>query len=161
MTRQWFAAVVMVPVLALGWTSTARADDPAREIAEKATKAGAALFNARDAHGLAATYAEDARLEIINRDSAGALKTEPKVGRTEIESYYDNLFKSGGPIHARNSVEFARTISNDLITFTGVFVPDTQAEKPLKLPFIQVREKQGDVWRIVSLQLFIIPDSEK
>src|SRR4051794_17042813 len=105
-------------LLALALAPAARADE-ARAIAEKVTKAGAALFDARDAKGLAATYTENARIEVISRGKdTGALKTEVKIGRTEIESYYENLFKNNNPVHARNTVEFARAIGPDLITFT-------------------------------------------
>lgn len=157
MTRHLFTAAASVLALSLAPMPAARADD-ARQIAEKVTKTGAALFDARDAKGLAATYTENARLEVISREKdTGALKIDVKVGRTEVESYYENLFKNNSPVHARNTIEFARLIGPDVITFTGVFVPDTEAAEPLRLPFVQVREKQGDDWRIVSIQVFIAP----
>src|SRR4051812_14474222 len=95
--------------------AVARAEDDARQIAVKLTTAGAALFDARDAKGLAKTYAEDARLEIIGRDKdTGDLKTETKVGRAEVESYYQQHFNPSGAIHARNTVEHARLLDPDL-----------------------------------------------
>jgi hypothetical protein len=146
--------------LVLASAPSARADekdDEARAIARKVATAGAAMFDARDAKGLALTYTEDARLEIYGKDSAGALKVENKVGRAEIEAYYAEHFKNTGAINAQNTIDHARWLDSDLITFTGTFVPDTKAEEPLRLPFTQVRVRQGDAWKIVSLQLFIIP----
>jgi ketosteroid isomerase-like protein len=163
MSRHTFASLaVMISValsLAAGRAAMSRAvDDPAKEIAVKVTTAGAAMFNARDAKGLALTYTDDARLEIYSRDNAtGSLKTETRVGRADIESYYASLFKSDDVPHARNTVEHARLIEPDLLTIIGVFEPNTEAAEPLKLPFVQVRARQGDSWKIVNLQIFILP----
>jgi hypothetical protein len=159
MTRRLIAPAAALLTLAL--CSTAWADE-ARDLAEKATRAGEALFNVRDAKGLAATYTEAARLDVISREKdTGVLKVETRIGRAEIESFYESLFKGGQQPHAQNTIEFARTIGDDLLTFTGVFIPDTEAAEPLRLPFVQVREKQGDVWRIVSLQLFVVLEPGK
>jgi ketosteroid isomerase-like protein len=158
MSRRLIAPAAL---LTLVLTPAAWADE-ARDLAEKATKAGEALFNARDAKGLAATYTEGARLDVISREKdTGVLKVETKAGRAEIESFYENFFKDGNQPHAKNTIEFARTIGDGLLTFTGVFVPDTEAAEPLRLPFVQVREKQGDTWRVVSLQLFLFPEPGK
>jgi hypothetical protein len=158
MTRH-LSAPIAAALLTLAQAAPA---DEARDVAEAVTKAGVKLFDARDAKGLAATYTESGRLEVISREKdTGALKVEVKVGRSEVEDYYENFFKNGDPVHARNTVEFARKIGPDLVTFTGVFTPDTQAAEPIRLPFVQVREKQGDAWRVVSLQLFIVPEPGK
>jgi hypothetical protein len=161
MPRKLPALLAAGLVLALT-TVTARAgapDEDAKQIAVKVTTAGAAMFDARDAKGLALTYVEDARLEIIIKDKdSGELKTETKVGRAEIEAYYRELFgKSNEPIHARNAVEFARLLDADLLTISGVFEPDTERAEPLKLPFIQVRARRGGEWRVVSLQVYVVP----
>jgi hypothetical protein len=146
--------------LAVALTLPAVADDSADEakvIAVKATSAGAAMFDARDAKGLALTYTEDARVEIFNRESTGAMKVEIKTGRAEIEGYYESLFKNSGAVHAKNTIEHARKIDADLIAFSGVFEPNSESAEPLKLPFMQVRIRQGDHWKILSLQLFVVP----
>lgn len=160
MSRPPFARLAAVLAVTLA-AATARADDPAdeaRRVAVKVTTAGAALFDARDAKGLALTYAEDARLEVIIRDKdSGELKTETKVGRAEIQGYYQELFKSDHAIHARNTVEHARLLADDLLTISGVFEPNTEAADPLKLPFLQLRARRGGEWRVVSLQVFFIP----
>jgi ketosteroid isomerase-like protein len=131
-------------------------DDP-KAIAVKVTAAGAALFDARDAQGLAQTYADDARLDIYSKDKdTGALKLETKVGRAEIQASYEMMFKTLETIHARSTIEHARRLDADLIAFSGVFEPNTESTEPLKLPFTQVRARHGDSWKIVSLQLFIV-----
>ena len=95
--QSWHAnsPVLVVAGLALvALTVAAAPDEDAKQVAVKVTTAGAALFDARDAKGLALTYAEDARLEIIIKDKdSGELKTETKVGRAEIEAYYQELFQ--------------------------------------------------------------------
>jgi hypothetical protein len=160
MPRRPFPPLAAVLALVLAG-ATAKAADPAddaREIAVKLTTAGAAMFDARDAKGLALTYNGDARLEIISKDkNSGELKTDTRVGRTEIEAYYAELFKSDTALHARNTVEFARRIDPDLLLISGVFEPNTESADPMKLPFVQVRTRQDGAWRIVSLQLFFVP----
>ena len=159
MSRQPSIVLVAGLALALAATTVAQAqDDDAKKIAVQVTTAGAAMLDARDAKGLAQTYAEDARIEIISKDKdTGGLKTETKVGRAEIEGYYQEILKPGEAIHARNTVEFARLIDADLLTITGIFEPDTTKADPLKLPFIQVRARRGGEWRVVSLQVFVVP----
>lgn len=134
-----------------------KADD-ARAIAVKVTSAGAAMFDARDAKGLALTYTDDARIEVYSREQgATTLKTETVVGRAEIQAKYEEMFKGSGQIHSRNTIEYARQVDAETIMFSGYFVPNTEDGDPLKLPFNQIRVRQGDAWKIVSLQLFIIP----
>ncbi len=138
----------------------ASADDAeAKAIAVKVTTAGAALFDAKDAATLAATYVEDAKIEVILKEgSSTAYKSELKQGRAEIEAYYKDLFKGDATFHAKNIVEFAQLIRPDLILFTGYFVPDNQANEPMRIPFVQVRVKDGETWKILSLKVFVILD---
>lgn len=152
-----FRLFALVFTLALAPVA-ARADDDAKAIAVKATAAGAALFDARDAKGLAATYADDARIEVYSKDKdSSALKVEPKVGRAEIQAYYEEIFKTLSTLHAKNTVENVRRIDGDLIVFSGVFEPDAESAESWKVPFTQIRARQGDAWKIVSLQIFIVP----
>ena len=145
------ATIVLAP-------AAARAEDDAKAVAVKTTAAGAALFDARDAKGLAATYTDDARIDIYSKEqNSAALKIETKVGRAEIQAYYEELFKNSAAIHAKSTIESARRIDDDLMIFTGVFEPNNESAESLKLPFTQVRSRQGDAWKIVSLQLFIAP----
>ena len=164
MSRKPFAAIVVLVMLsiaaAVGLTVRAQAQAPsneAKEIAVKVTTAGAAMFDARDAKGLAMTYTEDARLEIYSRDKdTGELKVESRVGRGEIQSYYEDHFKSSDAIHARNTVETARRLDPATLTISGTFEPNTESAEPMRLPFNQIRTRKGDAWKIVNLQLFIM-----
>jgi hypothetical protein len=158
MPRQTLAALAAALTLSLAAAGPARGDDPDRETAVKALNAGAAMFTAKDAKGLAATYDADAVLTLVGKDKdTGELKTAVKRGRGEIEAYYrDELFKPDSTYHAKNNVEYVRRVAPDLLMIAGYFEPDTESADPMKIPFVQVRQKQGDTWRITSLQAFII-----
>ena len=161
MSRRQMGWLMMGALIVAAAVQGARAQgdgDAARGIAGKATAEGAAMFDLRDAKGLSMTYTDDARLEVYSRESGGeGLKTEIRTGRADIQSYYENLFKSTITIHARNTVEHARLIEPGMLTISGVFEPNTESAEALKVPFIQVRTKQGESWKIVNLQLFIMP----
>ena len=157
MSRPAHPAALAV-ALALALAPAARAEDDAKAIAVKVTAAGAAMFDARDAKGLAGTYVDDARLDVFSRPKdATTLKVETKVGRAEIQAYYEELFKNNDPVHAKSTVETARQLDDDTVMFSGVFSPNTEAAEPLKLAFTQVRSRQGGEWKIVALQIFAIP----
>ena len=134
-------------------------DEEAKAIAVKVTTAGAILFDAKDAAALAATFTEEARLEATfkSKDESSS-KTEVKQGRTQIEAYYRELFKTDSTFHAKNTIEYAREITPNLILFAGTFVLDSQAAESLKIHFVQVRSKQGEEWRVVSMQVFVALD---
>jgi len=150
------AIVLTLPSLVL---AAGPKDDEAKAVAVKVTTAGASLFDAKDAPALAATFTEEARLEVtIKEKDTNKYNTEVKQGRTQIEAYYRELFKSDATYHAKNTIEFAKEIAPDLILFTGIFETDSQAAEPLKLPFIQVRKKNGEAWQVVSMQVFVVLD---
>ena len=161
MIRQTLAAMTSALTISLfmGLPSAvfAAPDDADREIAVKALNAGAAMFDAKDAKGLAATYSDDAVLKMISRDiGSGGLKIETKHGRAEVEEAYRELFKGDTVYHAKNTVEFVRKVGPDVLIITGYFEPDSQATDSMKIPFVQVRHKQGDVWKITDIQVFVI-----
>jgi hypothetical protein len=160
-TRLTPAALAAALTLALVSPAAARADDADRDIAVKALTAGAALFTAKDAPGIAATYDKDAVLTLFGKDKdTGELKSQVKHGRGEVEAYYrDDVFKSDSTYHAKNTVEYVRRVAPDLLLIAGYFEPDTESTKPMKLPFVQLRQKQGDVWRVMNLQVYIIFDN--
>ena len=87
---------------------------------------GAALFDTRDAAAMAATYTEDAQLLWIDKDSStGEIKITVKKDRAEIESLYHDLFKDAKEkTTSKNTVEFARFVSADLMVIQGVFQPN-------------------------------------
>ena len=155
--------IALTLVIALTTPAFVRAADPkndeAKAIAVKVTTAGASLFDAKDAAALAATFTEEAKLDVTIKDKdADTYKTETKQGRTQIEAYYREVFKSDATYHAKNTVEYAREIGPNLILFAGTFEPDSQAADPLKLAFVQVRIKNGEAWRVVSMQVFVVLD---
>jgi hypothetical protein len=128
----------------------------AKAVAQDVLDKGAALFDTRDATAMAATYTEDAQLFWIDKDSStGEIKIDVKKDRTEIESLYRDLFKDAKEkTTSKNTVEFARFVTPDLMVIHGVFQPDVA--KQGKFPFVQMRVKVGDKWLMKSLQLFVI-----
>jgi ketosteroid isomerase-like protein len=153
--RAWIGCLALAMLAAPGISV---ADDDAKAVAVKALDAGAAMFDARDAKGLAATYLDDAVLTVVTRDgSTKELKKEVKYGRTQIEEYYQTLIKSDSTFHAKNHVEFARYGGADILLVGGNFVPDSTAGNGLAIPFVQVRVKRGDAWKIMSMQVFFAP----
>jgi ketosteroid isomerase-like protein len=149
-------AVLSAAMLCL--TVPARADDEdARRVAQEVLDEGAALFDARDAAALAASYTPDAEIGFISQDKESrGYKTQAIRGRQAIETWYGDLFKNaqGGP-QSRNHVEFAHFIRPDLLAIHGHFQPDVNKEGDF--PFIQVRANDGDRWLLMSLQLFLVP----
>jgi hypothetical protein len=96
--------VVLAATLALSLPADAAGED-ARATAEKLLTAGAKLFDAKDAKGLAATYTDDAVIRAISRDKdTRELKTEVYHGRDAIEMTYGAVFKGDATFHARNTI---------------------------------------------------------
>jgi len=144
--------------LALGLFSTARADDKdAKTLAQEILDKGAKLFDKHDATVMAATYTEDAQIDLIEKDkSTGEIKINVKTGRSEIESFYRDLFKNAREsTTSKNTVEFARLLSSDVMLIEGTFQPET--DKELKVPFVQMRIKQNDKWLMRTLHLYVLP----
>jgi ketosteroid isomerase-like protein len=143
--------------LALALPLTAQAQD-AKKLAREVLDQGAALFDARNAANLSASYTEDARLFLVSKDKdKGKYEITTKEGRSEIEGFYSDLFGGADPNEkttSRNTVEFARLVEPDLLVIHGFFEPTTA--KPDKCPFVQVRVKKGDRWLIQSLRLFAV-----
>jgi hypothetical protein len=158
MIRSRFLTWSLAIAATLGLSRAAMADDAeAKAIAVKVTTAGAALFDAKDAAALAATYVEGAKIELIGKDeSSKEYRAELKQGRIEIEAYYKELFKNDPTFHSKSTVEFAQELRPDLILFTGYFIPDTQSADQIRIPFVQTRVKQGENWKILSLKIFVI-----
>src|SRR5512135_1735362 len=117
------------------------AEQDAKQVAQDILSKGAALFDARDATAMADTYAEDAELSLVGKDKdTGTYKASVTRGRSAIERFYHNLYRSEKPgTKSRNVVEFAHFIGDDLLIIHGTFRPDLSHGGPL--PFVQVREK--------------------
>src|SRR4051812_5512804 len=139
---------------------TARpADDEAKATAETLLTAGARLFDAKDPKGLADTYTDDAVITSLSRErNTRKIKTEVYRGRDAIEKVYGDVFKGDAAFHARNTIGHVHRIAPDVLVITGHFEPDTEASESIKVPFAQVRVKQGDAWKIASLELLLLLD---
>ena len=149
-----FAMILLVaPAAAFGQEDHARATALAKEILDR----GAALFDNRDAAAMAATYVETAEIIVIKRasDSDRAM-TEVWHGRAAIEKAYANIFKDRLPEHrCRNTVEDARFLGRDLLLIRGRFA--LNREQADLGQFVQVRALEGDVWKVVTMQLMELP----
>jgi hypothetical protein len=143
--------------LTLCLSQSARADDTdAKTVAQDVLDKGAALFDKRDAAAMAATYTEDAQLEWVEKDSAaGGIKIETRKGREEIEALYRDFFKDQKEATtSKNTVEFARFISPELMVVHGAFQPNVTNDA--KFQFVQLRYKKDDKWMLKSPTLFVI-----
>lgn len=160
MTRTLLAALAVVLSLSLSLSLPATAaDDETKATAEKLLAAGEKMFDAKDAKGLAATYTDDAVITTLSRENnAREIKTKTYIGRETIEKAYVDLFKGDATLHAKNTIKHVYRIAPDVLAIAGEFCPDTQASDPAKVPFVQVRVKQGDAWKIASLQLLLLLD---
>jgi ketosteroid isomerase-like protein len=159
-TKVGVSALVLVGVLLTGARSPGE-DQPADEamkLAKKLTDEGAATFSKADAKAMAAYYTENAIVFMQNKNDEGHSVKEYD-GRTEIERLYADLFKEEhGTIQAKNNVEYAKLLAPDTLVIAGTFEPNQLADKPMKVPFYQVRLKQGEKWLIHSLRIFVLPD---
>jgi ketosteroid isomerase-like protein len=155
-------ASVVISAMLLGALvpSPARAQesgDEAMKLASKLTEEGAATFSKADAKAMAAYYAENAIVFMQSKNDEGHSVKEYD-GKAEIERLYADLFKNEhGTIRAKNTVEYARLLAPDLLVIAGTFEPNQLADKPMKVPFYQVRVKQGEKWLIHSLRVFVLP----
>jgi hypothetical protein len=157
MTRTTLTALAVTFSLVTG---TARADDDeAKATAETLLAAGAWLFDAKDAGGLADTDTDDAVVAGLTRDTdTRKVKVDVVRGRAVIEKTYRDLFKGDATFHARNTVRHAHKVAPDVLVIAGQFEPDAQAGDPVKVLFAQVRVRQGDAWKVASLELLLLLD---
>ena len=138
-------------------TPLASADEPdARQVAEKVTTEGAALFDTCDAHAMAATYGERAVLTILEKQ-AESVVPQTHEGRAKIEQFYAELFKKPETIKSRNVVEHARYIAPGVLAIDGTFDTNTLKPDSIKIPFHQVRQQKGGQWLVVSMEISLLP----
>ena len=131
-------------------------DEKARQIAEKVTTEGAAIFDTFDARAMAATYTEDAVLTYFRKE-AGAIRREVREGRAKIEEFYGEVFKNPQTIKSRNFVEYTRLIAPDMLTIDGMFDLNTLDPDSIKVPFHQVRQQKGGKWLVLSMEFSLVP----
>jgi hypothetical protein len=148
----WLGAVLVVTVQGQG-----QGADEAMKLAKKLTEEGAATFNTANAKAMADSYTADATVCLQSRNDQG-ISVKEYDGREEIQGLYADLFKDRGTIRSKNTVEYARLLASDVLVIAGTFEPDLDADKPLKVPFYQVRLRQGDKWLINSLRIFVVAE---
>ena len=147
-------------LLLLGASASAFGQDDdarARSLAQRILDRGAALFDKRDAAAMAATYVEDAAAMLSKREGdTREVKLEVTRGRAEIEKAYAKVFKDRLPEHrCRNTVESARFLGPELLLIQGRFALDRNQSDVIQ--FVQIRARQGDEWKIVTLHLMPLP----
>jgi hypothetical protein len=120
---------------------------------------GSALFDKHDAAMMAWTYVENGEVQlIIKEQNSDTYKREVRTGRTAIQEGYADIFKDMTPsTHSRNVVESARFVGTTVLVIQGTFQPDTN--KADTVPFVQVRVKDGRTWKLLSVQLYVLPQS--
>jgi hypothetical protein len=133
--------------------------DEAMKLAKKLTDEGAETFSKADAKAMAAYYTDTAKVFFDTREESG-ISVKVYDGRDEIEKFYADLFKDPSKVHGKNTVEYARLLASDVLVIAGTFVPNENAADPIKVPFYQVRLKQGDKWLIDSLRIFFVPEKK-
>jgi hypothetical protein len=145
--------LLAAPAAAFGQDDNTRATSLAKELLER----GAALFDKRDAAAMAATYLDAAEIIVLKHDSeSNRMVVEAKHGRAEIEQAYAEIFKDRLPEHrCRNTVEAARFLSPDVLIIRGRFA--LNREQGDALQFVQVRARDGDQWKIATMQLIELP----
>jgi ketosteroid isomerase-like protein len=141
--------------LALVLPSAALAQDKnAKQLAQETLDKGSALFDTRDAAAMAATYTEDGQILWTSKDSEGDdVKVLVKSGRAEVEAFYREIFKNDEKTTSKNTVEYARFVTPEIMIIHGLFQPNV--DKLGKYPFVQVRVKQDGKWRMKTLQFFV------
>jgi ketosteroid isomerase-like protein len=154
--RPAFALALALGLAALA-AGPARADE-ATDLANAFLEKGAAAFEKKNLAEVVAQYLDDGQLFVVIKDAnSGSVEVQSFSGRTEIEGQYRKLFESDDPFYARNEAHYARLIAPDMLMVAGTFHVAVGQGKPLAIPFVQVREKRGDAWKVRSMRVFIIP----
>ena len=154
------ARLTIIAIVLLSASSFARAQDDdarAKTLAQDILDRGSALFDGRDAAAMAATYVEMGQILLIKgATDQGSIEVETISGRPAIEKGYADLFKDRLPEHkSRNTVESARFLGDNTLLIEGRFALNRDQGDSIR--FIQLRVRQGDQWKIVTLQMMPIP----
>jgi ketosteroid isomerase-like protein len=152
---------LIVPCLLIGMIAVPASGEDgdqveAKKLATRLTEEGAAKFNTADAKAMSAYYVDDAKVFLVSRDESQEVSVKEYNGRQEIEQFYADIFKDHGTIRSKNTVEYSRLLAPDVLVIAGTFEPNLDAEKPLKVPFYQVRVKKGEKWLMISLRIFLV-----
>jgi hypothetical protein len=147
--------VILSALLWLMVSAQAQASD-SKILAQEILDRGSALFDTRDTAAMAATYAMDARVFLVERDGdSGQLRVSVKEGRDQIETLYRDLFREAKEkTTSRNTVLCARFVAPDILLIEGDFELNIAEGK--RCAFAQERVKQGDKWLIKSLRIYVV-----
>jgi hypothetical protein len=153
---RWTAWAFVLCAMAAAVPRSVIAADDAKTVAQQVLDRGASLFDTRDAQAMANTYAKDATIEILSKDNdTGSYKSEVTRGHDAIVDGYAKIFADRSPsAKSKNVVDCAHYIGDDVLVIHGTFTPTVGED--LTVPFLQVRTKQGDAWKMLRLQLFLV-----
>ena len=141
-----------IPALALAVDD--KKPDDAKVLARKLLDEGAKEFGRKQAKVMAQFYTEDAEAKLVSKETGSeTFKTETYRGRGEIEGFYAKIFDSESKAEARNTVEVARFLGDDLLMVSGLFEPAVGGS--IQLEFVQIRQKVGKDWLIRDMQVFL------
>jgi len=135
-----------------------KAPDEATKLAMKLTEEGAATFDTFNARAMADYYLDDAEINLVSKNEDG-LKVEVYKGRGEIEKAYAKLFEKPETIKSRNTVEYAKLVTPELLVIAGTFDTNTLKPDSIKVPFYQVRLKKGDKWMMSYVRILVVPQN--
>jgi hypothetical protein len=148
-------ALVSSPLLAVA-REPGDASDEATKLAVKITEEGAATFDTFNAKAMADYYLDDAEINMVSKNDDG-LKVDVYKGRAEIEKAYAKLFEKPETIKSRNTVEYAKLLTPEVLVIAGTFDTNTLKPDSIKIPFYQVRVKKGDKWLMSYVRIFVLP----
>lgn len=126
-------------------------DEAAMKLAKQLTDAGTKMLAAGDGVGLAAQYLEDAEIVEKMVESVGPPSVKFHRGGDAIRKVYENI-KDLTKFNLTNEVHYARFVSPDTLVIAGDLLMSENAQTK-RLPFMQVRRKTGESWKIVCLEL--------
>lgn len=126
-------------------------DEAAMKLARELTDAGTKMFAAGDGAGLAAQYLEDAEIVEKTVESVGPPTVKFHRGGDAIRKVYENV-KDLTKFNLTNEVHYARFVAPDTLVIAGDLLMSENAQTK-RLPFMQVRRKSGESWKIVCLEL--------
>lgn len=128
-------------------------DQPAMKLAKELTTAGAQLFEKGDGAALAAQYVDDGEIIETTVEPFGPPAVKIHRGMEAIKKIY-GIANAVAKLSPTNEVRFARFIKPDTLVINGDFLI-TDRGKTSRFHFNQVRRKEGDTWKIVSLELIL------
>jgi hypothetical protein len=150
------AMMLLVPSSRAAGRDDDKPADEATKLAVKLTEEGAATFDTLKAKAMADYYLEDAQIDLVSKNDEG-VKTDVHKGRDEIEKFYAKMFEKPETIKSRNTVEYARLLSPEVLVIAGRFDTNTLKPDSIKVPFYQVRVKKADKWLMSHLRIFVLP----